>query len=214
MSLKAIESLLPLLLLMSSVTLAARCRRARDCNPTTITDNEICDFHKLDDDLYRGGHPTCSGLAKLQALGIRTFINLGGAEAALHRCKTRVEMAGVRFISFHISLVQIVLTGVSDKRLRKLFTLMQEAPKPIFLSCSLGRDRTGVIVALYRMKRREAAFNEAEQEAIYYGYRLRFRGLRKALERYKDPQELGLLPAPSLSAVSPASVCLPKGIRP
>jgi protein tyrosine phosphatase (PTP) superfamily phosphohydrolase (DUF442 family) len=190
----------------------AKCRHPRDCNPTAITDNDICDFHKVDNDLYRGGHPTCDGLSKLEALGIRTFINLGGAEARIQGCENDARKAGVRFISFHISTLQIVLTGVSDERLRSLFALLQEAPKPIFLSCSLGRDRTGVIVAIYRVKRRELSFQEAKQEAVYYGYRPRFIGLRKVLERYIDPRELGLLPAPSLSAVPLESICLPKGI--
>ena len=214
MSLKVIAFAVVSVLLTSCVISAAKCRHPRDCNPTTISDGDICDFHKLDNDLYRGGRPTCSGLSKLEALGIRTFIDLAGSEAALHGCGDDARKAGLRFVSFHISLLQIVLTGVSDERLRSLFALMQKAPKPIFLSCSLGRDRTGLIVALYRMKRREISFNKAEQEAVYYGYRPRFIGLRKTLERYKDPRELRLLPAPSLSAAPPESICLPKGVRP
>jgi hypothetical protein len=200
-------------LLTACVTSDTKCRYPGDCNPTTITDSDICDFHKVDNDLYRGGHPTCSGLSKLEALGVRTFIDLGGSEAGLHGCEDDARRVGVRFLSFHISLLQIVMTGVSDERLRRLFALMQKAPKPIFLSCSLGRDRTGVIVALYRVKRQELSFSKAEQEAAYYGYR-RFIGLRKTLERYKDPQKLGSLPAPSLSAVQAESVCLPRGVRP
>jgi len=87
---------------------------------------------------------------------------------------------------------------------------MKAAPKPIFVSCSLGRDRTGMVVALYRMKRGEMSFNEAWQEAVYYGYRPRFRGLRNALDRYQDRRELEQLPAPSPSP--PTTVCEP--IRP
>ncbi len=200
-------------LLTPCVLSAAKCRHPRDCNPTTISDDEICDFHKVDNDLYRGRRPTCSGLSKLEALGIRTFIDLGGAEAALHGCEDDARKAGVHFASFHISLLQIVLTGVSDERLRSLFDLIQKAPKPIFVGCRLGRDRTGMIVALYRIKRQELPFGKAEEEAVYYGYRPRFIGLRKTLERYKDPRELRLLPVPSLSAAPPEGVCLPRPER-
>ena len=181
-----------------------------DCNPTTITDSEIRNFHKVDSDLYRGGRLTCGGLAKLQALGVRTFINLGGADGAIHGCESGAKSAGVRFVSFHISVLQTVLTGVSDGRLRSLFAFIEEAPKPVFVSCYLGRDRTGMIVALYRMKRRELSFKEAEQEAVHYGYRTRFIGLQKTLARYKDPRELDLLPAPSLTRAPLDSVCIPK----
>lgn len=185
---------------------------AHDCNPHSITQKEIPNFHYVDDDLYRGGHPSCSGLAKLESLGVHTFIDLGGAGGAFHQCKG-VNVAGIEMIHFKISLADIVAFGVSDERLRTLFALMQKAPKPIFLSCSLGRDRTGVIVALYRMKRGEMSFGEAREEAIYYGYRPRFMGLRKALDRYRDPEELKVLPAPARTAPPPETVCRPKSLQ-
>ena len=201
-------SFLVLVLLIFPAVLKARCREPRDCNPTSITPKEICNFHKVDNDLYRGGRPNCPGLAKLEALGIRTFIDLGGAEAAIHRCKREAELRGISFIRVKISLPKIIFTGVSDKQLRNLFEAIRRAPKPIFVSCSLGRDRTGMVVALYRMKRGEISFDEAWQEAVYYGYRPRFRGLRVALNRYQDPSELAQLPAPSPSP-PPAKLCEP-----
>lgn len=213
MSLKGTLFTLTLFLLIPLSNLEGKCRHPHDCNPTTIGESDICDFHKVDNDLYRGGRPTCNGLSKLQALGIRTFINLGGAEGRIHGCEDDARRAGIRFISFHISLVQVAFTGVSDERLRSLFALMQEAAKPIFLSCTLGRDRTGVIVALYRVKRRELSFQKAKKEAVYYGYRPSFIGLRKTLERYKDPQQVGFLPAPSSSAAPLETVCLPQSMR-
>jgi len=213
MALKGVLFTLTLFLLIPLSNLEAKCRSRHDCNPANISDSDICGFHKVDNDLYRGGRPTCNGLSKLQALGMRTFINLGGADGALHGCEDDARKAGVRFISFHISLAQTVLTGVSDDRLRRLFALMQEAPKPIFLSCYLGRDRTGMIVALYRVRRRELSLQEATKEAVYYGYRPHFIGLRKTLERYKDPRQLEFLPALSSSAAPLDSVCLPPGMR-
>lgn len=199
-------------LLIQVMSLEAKWPRPCDCNPTAITESDISNFHKVDHDLYRGARPTCNGLSHLEALGIRTFINLGGAEAAIHSCEKGAKAAGIHFIHFHISPVQTVLTGVSDERLRSLFAFMQQAPKPIFLSCQLGRDRTGVIVALYRIKRRELSFDEALQEAVYYGYRQYYLGLRVTLDRYKDPLELRSLPAPSLSGMPSRGVCLPKGL--
>jgi hypothetical protein len=202
-----LTSFLVLLPLIVPAVLEAKCHEPRDCNPTSITPREICNFHKVDKDLYRGGRPTCLGLAKLESLGIRTFIDLGGAQARIHHCKGGAESLGMRFIRIKISVPRIYLTGVSDKQLRDLFSAMKASPKPIFVSCSLGRDRTGMVVALYRMKRGEMSFEEAWQEAVYYGYRPRFRGLRNALDRYQDWRELGQLPAPSPSP--PTTVCEP-----
>src|SRR5438876_8284194 len=105
-------SFLVLVLLIFPAVLKARCREPRDCNPTSITSKEICNFHKVDNDLYRGGRPTCLGLAKLEALGIRTFIDLGGAGAAIHHCKGEAELRGIGLIRVKISVLQVILTGV------------------------------------------------------------------------------------------------------
>jgi protein tyrosine/serine phosphatase len=184
----------------------------QDCNPGAITQKEVPNFHYVDNDLYRGGHPDCAGLLKLEDLGIRTVVDLGGGVAGtFHHCKD-AQAAGIQVIRYKISLPEITLLGVPDKKLRNLFALIQNAPKPIFLSCSLGRDRTGLIVALYRLKRGEMSFPEAESEAIYYGYRPHFWGLHRAFERYKIPRELERLPAPAPVEAPAASVCRPKSL--
>src|SRR5215471_17560411 len=121
-------ALLAMSVLFSPICLA-KCHEPRDCNPTTITPAEICNFHKVDNDLYRGGRPTCVGLAKLEALGVRAFIDLGGAGAAIGRCKAEAKARGMHFILAKISLPHIVLTGVSDNQLRNLFAEMKSAPK-------------------------------------------------------------------------------------
>lgn len=181
-----------------------------ECNPNSISRKEIPNFHRVDNDLYRGGHPSCTGLAQLESLGVRTFIDLGGAGGAFHHCKSARNGTGIQVYHVKVSVADITLLGISDEKLRTIFALMQKSPKPVFVSCSLGRDRTGVITALYRMKRGEMSFAEAEDEAIYYGYRPRFIGLHRALDRYRDPQEVKLLPSPAPTAPPPESVCRAK----
>lgn len=210
---KLIAALLIVSLLLPLSTSEARSRKPNDCNPSSITAREIRNFHKVDDDLYRGGRPTCTGLAKLEALGIRTFVDLGGAEAAIHPCKAEAAAHGMCFMRFKMSLPKVILIGVSDAQLRKLFAAMKNAPKPMFISCSLGRDRTGMVVALYRVKRREMSFNEARQEAVQYGYRSRYRGLRTTLARYEKPGEIEQLPAPGTKPSRPGTFQFTKGCR-
>jgi protein tyrosine phosphatase (PTP) superfamily phosphohydrolase (DUF442 family) len=178
------------------------------CNPTTISERDIQNFHRVDSDLYRGAPPKCSGYIKLARLGVKTIINLqGGGRGALERCQRKKGLR-LRFISFDIPLLETTVTGISDQSLRRLFAMMQRAPKPMFITCRYGEDRTGVIVALYRMKRGEMSFSQAEREALYYGMeRYLLPGLKETLDRYKNPQELRSLPAPTLSAFRPESVC-------
>lgn len=178
------------------------------CNPTTITTKDIRNFHKVDDDLYRGAPPTCRGYARLSALRVRTIIFLeGGGADALKRCARR-ERLRLGYVPFDIPLFDTVIGGISDQNLARLFVTMQHAPKPIFITCKFGEDRTGLVVALYRMKRGEMSFQEAEQEAYYYGMsRHGLPGITMTLDRFKHPEQLRRLPAPTLSARRPKGVC-------
>ena len=89
---------------------------------------------------------------------------------------------------------------MSDKKLRQLFAEMGRAPKPIFVTCKLGDDRTGVIVALYRMRRREMSFGRAEQEALRYHFHPDLLlGLKVTFDRYRDRREVNALPNPDPS---------------
>lgn len=201
-----------------AAVLQARCfyHFPEDCNSTSITDRDICDFHKVDSDLYRGSQPKCSGYAKLAELGIRTVVNLqGAADRELRDCERNAPHGGFGFhiVSLDISYPEIGLTGVPDQKMRRLFALMQHAPKPLFVNCKLGKDRTGVVVALYRMKRHEMTFAQAEREAHYYRLTPRLIGLTRTLDRYRYPRELAALPAPVISSEGPRGVCRPKGLE-
>jgi tyrosine-protein phosphatase SIW14 len=213
---KASALLLASALLVNGAPLQARLIRhpnRPDCNPTEITPKDIRGFHRVDQDLYRGGHPSCSGYAKLQALGIRTIIDLqGGLERKIERCKVKgaADNNGqFRFIPFDIKLYQTAVTGVSEARVNSLFALIAQAPKPIFINCKFGEDRTGMVIAIYRMKRGEMNYQEARSEALYYGFEPRLCGLNKTLKRYRDPQKLAALPMPDPSPPPLSSVCRP-----
>src|SRR5208337_3484267 len=159
-------------------------------NPPRITEKDIPNFHQVDADLFRGGHPHCTGYAKLAALGIRTIVDLqGGAVGTIRGCEKRTGRRNLNFhiIPFEIWFGQTAVTGVSDQRLRQLFGMMRQAPKPMFVTCKLGDDRTGVIVALYRMRRGEMSFQRAEQEARSYHFHPDVLiGLKLTLDRYRD----------------------------
>jgi protein tyrosine/serine phosphatase len=193
-----------------------RHRSRSDCNRTSITEKDIRSFNQVDGDLYRGAHPHCSGYEKLSALGIRTIIDLQGTpERKARDCEEKNQTGKFRFqfISFKISLFQTTFTGVSDKQLDRLFSIIAQAPKPIFIGCKFGEDRTGLVVALYRMKRGEMTYAEARREALYYGFEPNLCGLNQTFKRFRDPQKLAALPFPYPSS-PPTSVCFPNPAAP
>jgi protein tyrosine/serine phosphatase len=174
-----------------------------DSNPTPIVDEDICNFHQVDADLYRGARPRPSAYAKLVQLGIRTIVNLEEPEYAEREKAVIEELNGdlkreqrINFISFPIGQIEIAATGVPHARLQDLFQQIKKAQKPIFLHCYHGKDRTGAIVALYRMLRQEKSYEEATDEAFHYRLSRRDVGMQNTIDRYKNPKKLKSLPRP------------------
>jgi protein tyrosine/serine phosphatase len=174
-----------------------------DSNPTRIIDEDICNFHKVDPDLYRGGRPRPSAFPKIVELGIRTIISLEEPEYA-EREKAAVEElngnmkpeARLDFIAFPIDQTEIATDGVPHDRLQDLFQQMQNARKPIFIHCYHGKDRTGAIVALYRMLRQQMSHEEALEEAFHYRLSQHDEGMKNTIDRYKKARKLKDLPRP------------------
>jgi len=194
----------------------------RDCNSTGITDKDIANFHHVDRDLYRGARPAYRQdvYLKLVDLGIRTIVNLETEEASkeqaevwqINREFSDRHLPQVEFIHFPIRpILQVNLTGVPDEGehgIRHLFEELQQAPKPIFLHCAHGKDRTGAIVVLYRMRRHELSFEQAYDEALHYKFSILNRGLIRTMRRYRDAKALAELPDPDASAAAPVGVCI------
>jgi protein tyrosine/serine phosphatase len=174
-----------------------------DANPTPITDDDICNFHQVDVAVYRGARPNPSAYPKLAALGIRTIIDLEepaytrGEQAALAELNRKLPPAQrIDFVSFPIDDTEINLTGVSEARMRSLFQQMDKARKPIFIHCYHGKDRTGTVVAIYRMARQQIPYDQAYEEALHYKFSWYNLGLRITVSRYKTAKKMKALLSP------------------
>jgi protein tyrosine phosphatase (PTP) superfamily phosphohydrolase (DUF442 family) len=194
----------------------------KDCNESPISaDSEIPNFHRVDADLYRGARPDKGTSTKayrdLADLGVRTIINLEGEKAARSE-QARVnaalatEEAQIQVIPFHISSPwHTFFFSTSHQRMHDLFTIIQDAPKPVFIHCKYGKDRTGAVITLYRLKRNELDdFARAYAEAHHYKFSWFNFGLKRTLNRYKHhPDMLNDLPDPVLPALPVGRVCRP-----
>jgi protein tyrosine/serine phosphatase len=174
-----------------------------DANPTTITEDDICNFHQVDPDVYRGGRPRPSAFPKLVRLGIRTILDLeltNYAErdrAAIAELNSKLPPEQrIAFISFPIYQDEIEVSGISHARLQDLFRHFREARKPILVQCYLGRDRTGLLVAVYRLLQRQKSYDEAYAEAVHYKFYPGDSGLKRTLDRYKSAKRLESLIQP------------------
>ncbi len=100
-------------------------------------------LHKVSDELYRGAQPTGAGMGELAALKVRTVVNL----RLLH--SDRKMLRGQPMGYEHVGME--AWEAEDDEVIEVLKILTDPAKQPVFVHCKHGADRTGLVVAVYRI---------------------------------------------------------------
>ena len=100
-------------------------------------------FHKVSATLYRGAQPTAEGYRQLQAMGIKTVINL----RSFHTDRKLVADTGIKCEHLYVKAWH-----PEDKELIRFLQVVTDTNRtPVFVHCQHGADRTGMMCAIYRM---------------------------------------------------------------
>jgi tyrosine-protein phosphatase SIW14 len=98
--------------------------------------------------LYRGAQPSLDGFAGLHKLGVDIVVDFRDETNEIKLEKKSVESQGMKFVS-------VPWRGdalPTHDELVTFFKLLRDNPdKKIFIHCEYGKDRTGVMSALYRI---------------------------------------------------------------
>ena len=137
--------------------------------------------------IYRGAQPLPEGYRTLKAMGIRTVVNL----RTRHGEKAAVESAGMRSIEIPISTT----STIDPKAVKQaLSAITDPANQPVFLHCAQGRDRTGVVVAVYRMEVDGWSSAEAEAEMQTFGFHDAWVQMKSFVRSYRAGTRKGATP--------------------
>ena len=123
---------------------------------------------KITDVLYRGAQPKETGLSELKKLGITTIVDLRGEDPSKVTWERKqAESLGMRFVSLPIS-------GWSPPTIEQVVQFLSlfgnEPRERIFVHCRFGDDRTGVLVATYRMAFERWSADQAQREMYFFGF--------------------------------------------
>ena len=119
--------------------------------------------------LFRGGQPTQAGLKALQAMGIKTIVNFRDEPAEAAAEKTQVESLGIRYVGIPWKGRR----GPTDAQVAQFLDLVRtNGHAQIFVHCKRGSDRTGLMVAAYRVavEHRPVAEALAEMRRFHYDW--------------------------------------------
>jgi len=123
----------------------------------------ISNVGRISQGIYRGNQPLPEGYKTLKKMGIKTVINL----RSRHREKKAVEDAGMNYIEFPISMIK----NLKRENVLEIINVMADPEnQPVYVHCALGRDRTGIVAAIYRIEKQGWSFDEAEQEMQDFGF--------------------------------------------
>jgi len=108
----------------------------------------IINFGQVTPTLFRGGQPTSEGYRELKQMGIDTVISFRHEKGENTLERRAVEGLGMRFVS----LPWHAWEDPTDQQVSQFFALLTSSPhSKVYVHCQQGRDRTGTMVALYRV---------------------------------------------------------------
>ncbi len=157
MNAPSLRRLLPLGLLAAALPAAAGCRR--DPPPSASLDPRnpewarrvalrgVPNLYEVTPDLYRGAQPTPEGFRQLAGLGIRTIVDLRYFHSDIDELRAADEASAFNYVRIRSTAWWPETEDVVG------FLRVATDPEmvPVFVHCEYGSDRTGMMVAAYRV---------------------------------------------------------------
>jgi len=142
---------------------------------------ELPNFHKVNEKLFRGAQPNRGGIRRLSQLGINTIINLRDNDERSRAEEKEARAAGLRY--FNVPLDRLGRPTHEEVN-RVLALIYSPANQTIFVHCHKGADRTGTVIAIYRIEHDGWTSEQAKEEANRYGMALWQRGMKDYIHDY------------------------------
>lgn len=152
----------------------------------------VRNFGKVNEHLYRGGDPTLVGIQELGALGVKLDIDLREAREGTEVEKKAAEKLGMKYVNIPFP----PLSAPSDALVQRVLSLLTgDKSETVFVHCRRGKDRTGTVIACYRIQHDGWDHPRALAEARSYGMSRIERGMRSYIIRFTPLPPVAVAPA-------------------
>jgi tyrosine-protein phosphatase SIW14 len=122
----------------------------------------VPNFHQINDHVYRGAQPTDLGFQSLAKLGVKTIVDLRESGSRSVAEQKMVESDGMRYVTIPFQ----GMSAPSPADVAKVLALFDDTSSgPVFVHCRRGADRTGTVIACYRIAHDGWNNQKALQEA-------------------------------------------------
>jgi len=142
----------------------------------------VKNFAKVSEILYRGEQPTAEGFGELKKMGIKTVVCL----RAFHGDSATLKGTGLRYVHLNCKAWHPEEEDVAAF----LKILRDPQNQPVFVHCMHGSDRTGMMVASYRMLEQKWSSAEATAELKNFGFHEMWDDIAKYIKNF-DAERVG-----------------------
>lgn len=122
----------------------------------------VPNLYRVSGELYRGDQPSPQGMQNLKELGLKTIINL----RSFHSDRDEIGDTGLAYV--HITMKAWHPEEKEAVRFLKIVTDPQRTP--VLVHCQHGSDRTGTMIAVYRIAVQGWSKAEAIREMTEGGF--------------------------------------------
>lgn len=122
----------------------------------------LTNFAPVSRNLYRAAAASRTGFVQLKAMGVRTIVDLREAHSDLP------DLQGLGLKYAHIPLNPARLRD--EEAADFLHVVRDPDYQPLLVHCTAGSDRTGVMVAVYRVMEQDWPVDQAAQELPRFGF--------------------------------------------
>jgi len=137
---------------------------ARPANwATPVKGIAVDNFYQINDSIYRSGQPDSAGFDQLYKIGMKSVLNLR---------EKHPDNSPAHSLPIQLFHVEMKAKDFSDAEIIEALRILKTSPKPIVVHCKLGSDRTGVVLAMYRIVfqhwTKEQARDELENGGFHF----------------------------------------------
>lgn len=107
-----------------------------------VSETSLKNFYQVSPDVYRSGQPKPTQMAELEKRGFKSILNLRSLNS------DNDEASATNLQLFHIKMSA---GSFNDQQMIEALKIIHYAPKPLLVHCWHGSDRTGAVIAMYRI---------------------------------------------------------------
>lgn len=129
---------------------------------------ELENLHQVSESVFRSAIVTPDNFHTVVELGIKSIVSMKTdiLDNALERHLS--EKRGIKYCDVPITILDI--SSHSQAKFYEAERLLHVLPTPILVHCTHGKDRTGIVIAMYQMLHLGYGYDEAMREMDFFGF--------------------------------------------